>query len=73
MNQKFCILIRISLKFVPKGQIDNKAVLVQVMAWLRTGGKSLPETMLIQCTDIYAALRRDELNGQKDQVKFGGN
>ena len=37
MNEKFCILIRISLKFVPKGLIDNKSALVQVMAWRRTG------------------------------------
>ena len=33
MNQKFCILIRILLKFVPKGPIDNKSSLVQVIAW----------------------------------------
>ena len=32
MNEKFCISIRISLKFVPKGPIDNKLALVQVMA-----------------------------------------
>ena len=24
MNEKFCILIKISLEFVPKGPIDNK-------------------------------------------------
>ena len=28
MNEKFCISIRISLKFVPKGPIDNKSALV---------------------------------------------
>ena len=28
VNEKFCILITISLKFVPKGQIDNNPVLV---------------------------------------------
>ena len=33
MNGKFCILIQISLKFVPKGLIDNQSALVQVMAW----------------------------------------
>ena len=37
MNEKLCISIKISLKFVPKGPINNKAVLVQVMAWCRTG------------------------------------
>ena len=31
-NEKFCILIRNSLKFVPKGLIDNKSASV-VMAW----------------------------------------
>ena len=47
------ISIRISLKFVPKGQIDNKAGLVQVMAWRQTGNKPLPEPMLTQFTNAY--------------------
>ena len=28
MNEMFCILIQISLKFVPKGPIDSKSMLV---------------------------------------------
>ena len=28
MNEKFCVLVKISLKFVPKGPIDNKLALV---------------------------------------------
>ena len=28
VKEKFCILIKISLKFVPKGPIDNNATLV---------------------------------------------
>ena len=32
VNEKFCILIRISLKFVPKGPINNIPALVQIMA-----------------------------------------
>ena len=47
MNEKFCILIKISQLFVSKGLIDNKTPLVQVMAWHRTGDKPLPEPMLI--------------------------
>ena len=39
--------------FVPKGPIDNKWALVQVMAWRRIGDKPLPEPMLIQFTDTY--------------------
>ena len=30
-NENFVILIQISLKYVPTGLIDNKAVLIQVM------------------------------------------
>ena len=45
--------IRISLKFVPKGPIDNKAALVQVMAWRQTCDNPLPELLLIQLTDAY--------------------
>ena len=53
INEKFCIFIRISLKFVHKGPIDNKSTLVQVMAWRWSGVKPLPESMLIQLTDAY--------------------
>ena len=53
MNENVKISIRISLKFVPKGPIDNKSALVQVMAWCRTGDKSLPEPMLPQFTEAY--------------------
>ena len=47
------ILIRISLKLVPKGPIDNKSALVWVMAWRRTGDKPLLGPMLTQFTDAY--------------------
>ena len=53
MNEKFFISIQISLKFGPSSPIDNKPVLVQVMAWRRTGDKPLPELMLTQFTDAY--------------------
>ena len=53
MNEKFCILIPNSLKFVPKCPIDNMSALVQVMAWHQIGNKPLPEPMLIQFTDAY--------------------
>ena len=46
-------LIKISMKFVPKASIENKAVLVQVMAWRRTGDRPLPEPKLIQIIDAY--------------------
>ena len=36
VNAKFCILIKISLKFVPKGPIYNNPKLDLIMAWRRT-------------------------------------
>ena len=53
LNENERILIRISLKFVPRIPTDNKAALVQVMAWRRTGGKPLLERMLIMFADAY--------------------
>ena len=47
------ILIQISLKFVPKGSINNKPALVQIMAWHQTGNKPLSEPMMAWFTDAY--------------------
>ena len=40
-NENVCILIKISLKFVPKGLINNIPALDQVMAWRWSGDKPL--------------------------------
>ena len=47
------ILIQISLKCVPRGLINNKPVLVRVMACHLFGDKPLSEPMLNQFTDAY--------------------
>ena len=52
---------RPSLKFVPKGLIDNNPALVEIMAWRRIGDKPLSEPMLTWSADAYAALGGDEL------------
>ena len=36
-NDSCCILIRISLKIVPKGPLNNESTLVQIMAYSRIG------------------------------------
>ena len=54
MNKKFCILIKISLKFVPKGPTDNNPALVWIMALCRIGEKTFSEPMLTQFTDAYS-------------------
>ena len=53
LNENDRIPIQISLKYIPRSSIDNKAALVQVMAWRRTGDKPLPEPMMTQFTDTY--------------------
>ena len=52
LNENDRIPILISLKFVPRSPIDNKATLVQVMAWRWTGAKPLSEPMMTQLTDV---------------------
>ena len=46
LNKNVWISIIISLKFVPRGPINNISTLVQVMAWRRTGDKPLSEPMM---------------------------
>ena len=53
LELQFYIVIRISHKFVPKCQIDNKGAFVQVIAWCRIGDKPMSEPKLIQFTDDY--------------------
>ena len=48
LNENVEISIKISLKFVPKGPINNIPSLVQVMAWRRPGDKPLTEPMVVK-------------------------
>ena len=53
LNENVIISIKISLKFVPDGPINNIPALVQIMAWRRLGDKPLSEpTMVLLLTDI---------------------
>ena len=47
LNEDVLIWIKISLKFVAKGPINNIPALVQIMAWRRPGDKPLSETMMV--------------------------
>ena len=46
LNENVYISINISLKFVPKGPINNIPALVPIMAWRRSGDKPLSEPMM---------------------------
>ena len=41
LNENVWILIKISLKFVPKGPVNNIQSLVQIMSWCRPGEKPI--------------------------------
>ena len=48
MNENVRISVRISLRSVPKGPIDNIPELVQIMAWRRPGDKPLSESIMVR-------------------------
>ena len=47
LNENVRISIKISMKFVPYGPINNIPALVQIMAWRLTGAKPLSEPMMV--------------------------
>ena len=61
LNENIWIAIKISLKFVPKGPINNISALVQIMAWRRPGDKPLSEPMMVILPTQNASLGLDEL------------
>ena len=47
LNENVWIPIKISLKFVPEGPINNIPALIQIMAWDCLGDKPLSEPMMV--------------------------
>ena len=48
-DENVWISIKITLKFVSRGPINNIPALFQIMAWHRPCDKPLPETMMVCC------------------------
>ena len=46
LNENVWISIKIALKFVPRGSVNNIPALVQIMAWHQPGDKPLSEPMM---------------------------
>ena len=68
LNENVRFSIKISLKFVPKGPINNNPALVQIMAWRQSGDKTLSERHYLNqwwlvYWRIYASLGLSELEG----------
>ena len=53
LNENLWIPTEISSKFVSKGPVSDILALFRMMAWRRTGDKSLSELMLTYVGDVY--------------------
>ena len=65
LNENVWISIKFSLKFVPKGPINNNPALVQIMVWRRSGDKPLSEPMMVSLLTHICVNRLNELRGKK--------
>ena len=64
LNENVRITIQISLKFVPKGPINNVLALVQIMACRLVGAKSLSEPMMVRLLTHICITRPQWVNQQ---------
>ena len=62
LNENEWMSLRISLKFVPKVQINNIPSLVQIMAWRRPGDKPLSEPMMVSLLTHICVTRPQWVN-----------
>ena len=63
LNENVKILIKISLKFVPNGPINNIPALVQIMAWRRPGDKPSSKPMMVSLLTHICVIRPQQVNG----------
>ena len=61
-NETVWSSIKISLKFVPKGPINNIPALVQIMAWRRPGDKPLSKPMMVRLPTHICVTRPQWVN-----------
>ena len=62
LNGNARISIEISLKFDPKGPINNNPALAQIMAWRRSGDESLSEPMMVSLLTHICVTRPQWIN-----------
>ena len=63
-NENVRVSIKISLKFVPQGPINNIPALVQIMAWRRPGDKPLSGPMMVRLPTHICVTRPQWVNTQ---------
>ena len=64
LNENIRISTKNSLKFVPKGLINNIPALVLMMAWRRPGDKPLSEPMMVRSLTHICVTRPQWVNGK---------
>ena len=62
LNENVWIPIKILLKFVPQGPINNISALVQIMAWRRPGDKPLSEPIMVSLPTHICVTRPQWVN-----------
>ena len=70
LNENVRIFIWISLKFVPKGPINNIPALVQIMAWCWPGNKPLSEPMKVRLPSHICVTRPQWVNSLPGSLVF---
>ena len=71
LNANVWIPIKISLKFVPEGPINNISALVQIMAWRRPGDKPLSGPMMVRLPTHICITRPQWVNHHETPCIFG--
>ena len=72
LNENVWIPIKISLKFVPKGPINNIPALFQIMARSRPGDKPLSEPMAVSLT-MHICVTRPQWVDEKIAAPWAGS
>ena len=70
LNENVWIAIKISLKFVPKGPINNIQALVQIMAWRRPGDKQLSEPVMVTLPTHICVTLPEWVNKKRKDKKY---
>ena len=71
LNENVWISLKIPLKFVSKGPINNIPALVQIMAWRRPGDWPLSELMLVFVPTHICVTRPQWDNNHSAEYKIG--
>ena len=61
-NENVWVSIKMSLKVLPKGPINNIPALVRIMAWRRSGDKPLSEPMMVSLSTHICVTRPQWVN-----------